>query len=132
MTSQIETFRFENVATAKNVEQRIAGVVVTLDRVQPAGDRWQVLMRLKFDRAGDAFESHRPWYLRNEAWLEAPGGKPVPFTRVETSGRTLNSVDLTYSFSLGGPLHKQAFVCKTPGAIVSAGFAFEIKGIKLP
>lgn len=132
LPGKIETFRFDNVATARNVEKRTAGVVVTLDRAQPAGDLWQVLMRLKFDRPGDAFESHRPWYLRNDAWLEGPDGKRLPFAAVETSGRTLNSVDLIYSFSPGGPLRKQAFVCMTPGAIVSAGFDFEIKGIKLP
>jgi len=132
LPGKIETFSFDNVVTARNVEKRIAGVVVTLERVQPAGELWQVLVRLKFDRAGDAFESHRPWYLRNEAWLEGPGGKRVPFAVVETSDRTLNSVDLMYSFALGEPLRKHAFVTKTPGAIVSTGFTFELKGIRLP
>ena len=75
---RIETFSFENLLVAKHVEKRIAGVTVTLDRVEKNGDLWQVSMRVRFDQPGDALESHRAWILENEAYLEGPDGKPIP------------------------------------------------------
>ena len=82
MAGKVETFRFAQLESAKNVKQRIAGVTVTLEQVQKsaAGGRakdatWEVRLRVQFDDAGDALASHRQWIFNNEARLEAPTEK---------------------------------------------------------
>ena len=76
---KIETFRFGNLLTAKNVEKRIAGATVTLEQVQKNNELWEVHMRVRFDDAGNSLDSFRGWILQNEAFLEDPAGKPIPY-----------------------------------------------------
>ena len=129
---RIETFRFGNLLAAKHVEKRVAGVTVTLDRVEKSGDLWQVSMRVRFDYPGDALESHRGWILENEAYLEGPDGKPIPFSARNMDRPAANEVGMVYGFALDGPPTKHVFVYKTPTAIVTTGFDYELKDIKLP
>ena len=75
---KIETFRFADLLTAKNVEKRIAGATVTLEQVRKNNELWEVRMRVRFDDAGNSLESFRGWILQNEAFLEDPHGKPSP------------------------------------------------------
>jgi hypothetical protein len=129
---QIETFKFTDILHAKKVEKRIAGATVTLDEVRKNGDTWEVFMRLRFDDAGDALESHRNWVLQNEAYLEGPDGKPIPCDSSETTRRTNNEIGMGYVFSLDQPPTNLAFVYKTPGTIVTKAFPYELKDLKLP
>ena len=133
LPGRIETFRFENVIKAKNAEKRIASTTVVLEQTRRLNDDlWQVRMRVRFDRAGRALESHRGWIYDNEAYLEGPDRKPIPHEGFETTGRAENEVGVAYLFVLDGPPAAHTFVYKTPGAILSAEFEYEIRGVKLP
>ena len=81
----METFQFDNLLKAKNVEKRIAGVTVTLESVQQNNEAWEVRIRVKFDEAGDALASHRGWIFQNEAYLEGADGKPIAYDAFETT-----------------------------------------------
>jgi hypothetical protein len=129
---KIETFTFSDLLTAKNVEKRIAGVTVTLEQVRQNSGLWEVRMRAKFDEAGESLESHRGWILQNDAYLEGPDGKPIPYGSQETTQQNNNEIGLAYLFNLKEPPKNLKFVYKTPGVIVTTAFPYEIKGIKLP
>ena len=89
-------------------------------------------MRAKFDEAGESLESYRGWILQNEAYLEGPDGKPIPYGSQEITQQNNNEIGLAYVFNLKQPPKNLKFVYKTPGVIVTTAFPYEIKGIKLP
>ena len=126
------TFRFDKLAEAKNVKQQVAGVTVTLERVRKNHEIWEVWVRVQFDKAGGALESHRGWVFNNPAYLEGPDGKPLENDGFETTRRTENEVGLAYLFDLEKPLENYTFVYKTPSAILAAKFRYEFKNLKLP
>jgi len=132
LPGKVQTFTFSDLTTAKNVEQRIAGVTVTLDQVRQNGAVWEVRVRVRFDDAGQALESHRGWIFNNEAYLEGPDGKPIPYDSLETTRQTRDEVGVAYLFVLDEPPAKHKFVYKTPGAIVATAFDYQIKDVKLP
>jgi hypothetical protein len=129
---KIETFRFGDLLKAKNVQQRIAGATVTLEQVRKNNDLWELRMRVGFDEAGDALESHRNWILENEAWLEDADGKPILHDSMGIIGRSKNEAGMTYVYSLKDPPANLTFVYKTPGTIVTTRFPYELKDIRLP
>ncbi len=129
---RIETFRFDKLAKAKNVEKRIAGVTVTLEQVSKNNEAWEVRMAVHFDDAGDALASHRTWIFNNDAHLEGPDGKPIAYDTFETTAQEKNEVGVAYLFNTDQPLDKLTFVYKTPGTIVNSGFEYELKNIELP
>ena len=129
---KIETFRFAKLGDGKNVEQRIAGVTVTLEEVRKTDRAWEVRMRARFDDAGDALASHRQWVFSNEAYLEGPDRKAIAYDAFETTAQGSHEVGVAYRFNTDRPLADLAFVYKTPGAIVTRGFEYELNGIALP
>jgi hypothetical protein len=129
---RIETFRFDKLADAKDVAKRVAGVTVTLERVEKNNDLWEVRIRVLFDDAGDALASHRTWIFSNPAYLEGPDGKPITHDTYETTRQEKNEVGVAYVFSTDRPLDKLVFVYKTPGTIITSGFEYELKDIELP
>jgi hypothetical protein len=129
---KIESFRFDKLAGAKNLQKRIAGVTVTLEEVRKNNDAWEVRVMVRFDDAGDALASHRNWIFDNPAFLEGPDGKPLPYDTFETTAQDKNEVGLAYLFTLDKPLEQFTFVYKTPGTIITSEFPYELKDIKLP
>ncbi|MEN6459235.1 MAG: hypothetical protein ABFC63_09920 [Thermoguttaceae bacterium] len=127
-----ETFRFDKLSAAKNVEKRIAGVTVTLEEVAKSNNAWEVRMKARFDDAGDAMASHRNWVFTNPAFLEGPDGKPIAYDTFETTAQEKNEVGIAYLFTLDKPLDQWTFVYKTPGTIVTSEFPYEFKDIALP
>ncbi len=129
---KIETFRFDKLADAKNVEKRIAGATVTLEQVRKNNAAWEVRMQVRYDDAGDALASHRTWIFNNEAHLEGPDGKPIAYDTYETIRQGKNEVGVAYLFSAEQPLDRLTFVYQTPGTIVNRAFEYELKDIELP
>jgi len=129
---KMETFRFEGLEEAKEVEKRIAGVTVLLDQVRKDNAIWEVRVRVRFDQAGGALASHRNWIYDNEAYLEDPQGQPVAYDAFETTRQTENEVGVAYLFALDGPLTGYAFVYKTPGVILSRTVDYRIEDVPLP
>ncbi|MCD4728068.1 MAG: hypothetical protein K8R46_10425, partial [Pirellulales bacterium] len=137
LPGRIETFRFRNLSAAKNVKQRIAGVTVTLKQVRKtnhkaATETWEARIRVRFDAAGDALESHRTWIFDNAAFLESPDGKPVAPDGYETTAQGENEVGVAFLFTVEGPIDRYSFVYKTPGSIITRGFDYELKDVPLP
>ena len=131
MLGKVETFRFVDLLKGKQ-EKRIAAATVTLDEVRKNGDSWEVFVRLRFDDAGDALESHRNWVLQNEAYLEDANGKPIQPDSMETTLRTKNEIGVGYVFALPDLPKNLAFVYKTPGMVVTKDFPYTVRGIKMP
>ena len=129
---RVETFRFDGLIDAVNVERRIGGATVTLVRARRNNAVWEVGIRVRLDEAGNALESHRGWIYDNEAYLEGPDGKPIPYDSQDVTRQAENQFGINYIFALDGPPEKHTFVYKTPGAIVSTGFDYEIKDVELP
>jgi len=128
---KVETFRFENLEGAKDVEKRVAGVTVILEGVRKREKIHEVRVRVRFDDAAESLQSHRTWIFDNEVHLEGPDGKPIAWGTYETTRRTENEVGVAYFFDLE-KLAGHTLVYKTPGAILSAEVPFEIKEIPLP
>ena len=132
IAGKTETFRFGDLSRAKNAEQRIAGVTVTLEQVLKSGEAWIVRMRARFDDAGDALASHRQWIFDNKAYLEGADKKPIRFKSYETTLQTKNELGIAYLFKIDRPLDELTFVYETPGTIVNDSFEYELKNIPLP
>ncbi|MGA2256027.1 MAG: hypothetical protein ABSG53_15380, partial [Thermoguttaceae bacterium] len=92
LLGKVETFRFVVDLLKGKQEKRIAAATVALDEVRKNGDSWEVFVRLRYDSAGDALESHRNWVLQNEAYLEDADGKSIQPDSMETTLRTKNEI----------------------------------------
>jgi hypothetical protein len=128
---KVETFKFENLLKGKQ-EKRIASATVALDEVRKNGDTWEVFVRLHYDDAGDALESHRNWALQNEAHLEDAHGKKIEPDSMETTLRSKNEIGVGYVFAMPDLPKNLAFVYKTPGMVVTKDFPYEVRGIRMP
>jgi hypothetical protein len=71
------------------------------------------------------------WIYDNPAYLLAPDGKTIEGGS-ETIGQNDEGVGIDHQFVIDGDLADYRFVYKTPGVIVTSGFDYEIKGVKLP
>jgi hypothetical protein len=129
---RVETFTFDNLAKAKDVEQKRAGATVVLQDVRKNGDVYDVRMVLRFDKAANALESHRGWVLSNDVYLLNDKGERNEPAGYETTRQTPNEVGFAYKFVVDGTLAGQKFVYRTPAAIVEKQIKYELKDILLP
>lgn len=133
LPGKIEEFRFDNLLKAKNVEKRVGAVAVTLDEVRRNRDLWEVRVRVRFDDAGSALESHRDWIFQNEAYLVAPGeSEPIDHDAMETFLQDEHEVGIAFLFYREKPPADLTFVYKTPAAVVTTEFPFRIENVELP
>lgn len=128
----METFRFDNLLEAKKVQKRFGAATVTLEQVRRNDNMWEVYIRLRYDEAGDAFESHRNWAQQNEAYLAGADGKPILPDSLEATHRSKNEIGFGYVFALEKAPEGLVFVYKAPGSIVAREFPYELRGIPLP
>jgi hypothetical protein len=132
LPGKVETFRFGDLATAKDVEKRVAGVAVTLEGIRKNNDLWQVRMRVTFDEAGEALATHRGWVFKNDAFLEDAAGKRHEYDVFETTRQSSNEIGIAYGFVLDKAPDDMTFVYKTPGVLIATGFDYELKNLELP
>jgi hypothetical protein len=132
MPGKIETFRFTNLGKSKNPDQRIAEATVTLEDVRKNATGWEVRMRVRFDHAGDALASHRTWIFSNEALLEDGSGKTIRYASYETALQRQNEVGIAYQVPAGDSLEGATFLYRSPCAILSDRFSFDLSDIPLP
>ena len=132
LPGKVETFRFEDLEKAEEVEKRVGGVTVMLERVRKNRSVWEIRILVRFDKANGALESHRNWIYDNEAYLEPPQGESIVWATFETTRQTENEVGVAYYFAVDGPLTGHTLVYKTPGLILSKALDYEIRGIPLP
>jgi hypothetical protein len=128
---QIETFEFGDLENPKGTQQQKAGVTATLETVRKNGDVYEVRLRVKFDQAENALESHRNWVYRNEAYLLDAAGKRADNAGLQATRQDENEVGVAYLFDVES-LKGCKFVYKTPALIVKLPVTYELKDIELP
>lgn len=130
---KVETFEFPDLDKLKSAELERGGVTVTVEQCRKNGDIYDVSMRVRFDKAANALESHRGWIYNNECYLLDPKGQRNENAGLEATLLADNEVGLSYKFDLGEVKpagHK--FVYRTPAAVIRIPAEFELKGIDLP
>jgi hypothetical protein len=132
LPGRTESFRFERLDRAEGVEQRKAAVTVTLDGVRQNNALWEVRLRVRYDDAGDALESHRGWIFKNPCHLVDVGGKTFEHAGFETTRQTDSEVGVAYLFEVPQDLKRMSLIYKTPASIVSLPVEYELKEIDLP
>ncbi len=130
---RVERFSFDgDLANARAVEQQRAGVTVILDDVRKNVDLHQFRIRVRFDDAGEALESHRGWIFSNEAYLLDADGQRIDNIGLETTRQLPNEVGVAYLFDIPGGLDGYKFVYETPALILRTSVPYELKDLPLP
>jgi hypothetical protein len=131
---RVESFEFADIDKLKAAELERGGAVVTVDSCRKNGDIYEVNMRVTFDKASNALESHRGWIYNNECYLLDPKKNRIDNVGVEATLIDDNAVGLSYKFDLGENATPKGhgFVYKTAAAIIRVPVEFELKGIDLP
>jgi hypothetical protein len=133
LLGKVETFEFADLDKAKAAELERGGVTVTVESCRKNGDIYDVSMRVRFDRAANALESHRSWIYDNECYLLDSKQRKFENAGLEATLLGVNEVGVAYKFNLEGGTPAQAkLVYKTPAAIIRVPVEFEIKNIDLP
>ncbi|MCH7728321.1 MAG: hypothetical protein IH991_17865 [Planctomycetes bacterium] len=127
-----EQFTFTALKGAQNIEQRKSGATVTLQQVRKNLQLTEVRVRVKFDKAENALESHRGWASRNQAYMLDADGKVVEFAAEEAFLLGDDEIGRVYLFDIGKGLDGYKFVYSTPGMIIKKPIRFELKDIELP
>lgn len=130
---KVESFEFADIDKARSVEQERGGVTVVLESCRKNADIYDVGMRVRFDRAANALESHRAWIYDNESYLIDPKNRRIDNAGLEATLVDVNEVGISYKFNLEGDTPgSYKFIYKTPAAIIRIPVSFEIKNIALP
>jgi hypothetical protein len=131
---RVEAFEFGDLDKVKQAEQERGGVTVAVDECRKNGEIYDVEMRVQFDKAANALESHRGWIYNNECYLLDPKGNRIEQAGLEANLLDVNEVGLSYKFDLGDAKSPAGFkfVYKTPAAIMRIPVEFELTGIDLP
>jgi hypothetical protein len=131
---RVETFEFADIDKLKSAELERGGATVTVDSFRKNGDIYEVNMRVTFDKASNALESHRGWILNNECYLLDPKKNRIDNVGDEATLIDDNAVGLSYKFDLGENVSPKghSFVYRTAAAIIRVPVEFELKGIDLP
>lgn len=131
---RVETFEFPDLDKIKMAEQERGGVTVAVEECRKNGEIFDVIMRVQFDKAANALESHRGWIFNNECYLEDAKGNRIEQAGVEAELQDVNEVGLAYKFDLGDAKSPAGykFIYKTPAAIIRIPVEFELTDIDLP
>ncbi len=129
---RMETFEFGDLEDAKAVEQQKAGVTVILEQVRKNVDLYDMRVRVRFEKAENALESHRGWIYNNEAYLLDPEGEKIDNVGLQTYRQDANEVGVGYLFDREDGLKGCKLVYKTPVLIMRMPVEYELKDIDLP
>jgi hypothetical protein len=132
LPGRVETFEFGQLGQAQNVEQSRAGVTVILDQVRRNVDVDEVRLRVRFDQAREALESHRNWIYKNEAYFLDPDGQRFEHAGLQAFRQAANEVGVAYLSDRPGGLADCTFVYKTPTLLLQVPVEFELCDIPLP
>lgn len=132
LPGRVETFEFDDLENARSVEQPKAGVTVILDQVRKNADLIEARVRVRFDKADDALDSHRGWVYDNEAYLVDPQGQQMDNAGLQAYRQEADEVVVAYLFDYEGDLDDCKLVYKTPVLIVKMPIEYELKDIELP
>lgn len=129
---RLESFEFADLEKARDVEQQRAGVAVILERVRQNGDLWEVRVRVRYEAAGEALESHRGWVYSNPAHIVDAKGERLESLGANEGGRDENEVGIALLFDLPQGPKGCKFVYQTPASMLYLPVEYELKDIELP
>jgi hypothetical protein len=128
-----ETFEFPQVARARQLERQRGGVTVVLEQARKSGELFEVTLRVRFERAANALESHRGWIYDNEAYLIDRQGRRRESVGLEATLLMPSEVGLSYKFEAAeGTGDELTFVYRTPADIHRLSIPWELKDLELP
>lgn len=127
-----ETFRFDKLDTARDVDQRKAGVSVLLQSFRKNGDIYDARILVRYDQTSGALESHRGWIFKNQAYLLDAKGEKIENAGFETTRQGPTEIGLGYKFVLEEDPANYRFVYETPSALLKLPIEYEIKNLELP
>jgi hypothetical protein len=128
---ELATFEFADLENVKATEQRCGGVTVVLDQRKNLAV-YELSVRVRFERAENALESHRGWIYSNEAYLIDAEGQHVDNDGYRAFLQEANEVGVAYLFAHEKGLKGCKFVYKTPAALVKIPAKFILQDIPLP
>ena len=133
LPGRVETFRFGPLPGPGKYREKKAEVTVFVDRVAKNADAWEVFVRLKFDDAAGALQSHLlDWVEDNPAWLESADGKKMEPGSYQPTQEGESEYGISYLFPLTGDIQGYTFVYSTPAALVEKTIPFAFKNLDLP
>jgi hypothetical protein len=132
LPGRMEKFEFTDLAQADNVQQRHAGVAVTLEHTRKNEDTQEIQVRVAFADPANALESHRGWIYKNKAYLIDADGTELACGGQRVVSQEADAVGMTYIFALTRPLADYRFVYETPSLIIRHSVAYELKDVELP
>lgn len=129
---RLETFEFTELDTSRDAEQQRAGVAVILERVRKNGDLYEVRVRIRYDEASNALESHRGWVYSNPAYIVNSKGERLESLGANEGGRDENEIGIIMLFDLPDGPKGCKFVYQTPATMLQLPVDYELKDIDLP
>ena len=137
LPGKVEAFEFDHLEQAAKpnfqpLAQKKSGAAVTLEQVRKNNEVWEAVIRLKFDDAANALESHRGWVLENEAYLLGPGQQKIENAGYHSTLRTQNELGMAYQFELPGGIEGYTLVYRTPSSVHVLQLPYELKNLPLP
>ncbi|MEX0865927.1 MAG: hypothetical protein WD030_01125 [Pirellulales bacterium] len=130
---KLEEFRFSDLPNDKALEQRKAGAIVALDQVRRNNDVWEVRIRVRFDDASGALDSHLlGWVLENPAFLEDAAGERLPHGALEKTREVADEFGVAYLFFPEKEIGDYTFVYETPAALINRDVTFSFEDVPLP
>ncbi len=107
-------------------------MTVVLEQVRKNVDVYELRLRVRFDQAQNALESHRNWIYNNEAYFLGPDGQRFEHVGLQAFRQAENEVGVAYLSDREGGLAGCKFVYKTPAVLIQMPVPFELKDIPLP
>ena len=131
----VESFEFTSLdrPMAADKTKRKAGVTVKLESAKSANQLLEVAIRIRFEDAGAALESHRGWLYDNECFVVNESGKKIPNGGMEAGASDINESVVIYRFDLNElKLAKLKLVYQTPCILRRIPVDFVLKDVALP
>ena len=137
LPGKVEAFEFDHLDQAAKPQfqplaKKQSGATVTLEQVRKNNEVWEIVIRLRFDDAANALESHRGWALENDAYLIGPDKQKIDNAGYHSTLRTQNELGMAYQFELPGGIEGYTLIYKTPSSIHVLQLPFELKNLPLP
>ncbi|MBA4017191.1 MAG: hypothetical protein C0483_08465 [Pirellula sp.] len=132
LPAELHTFRFAELDRGDAREERAGAVSVTLERVRASDGTVAVPVRIKYDNAANALESHRAWFYKNPAYLESADGVRTEPGSIELLRQSQNELTLNLIFAPEGDWRGQTLVYGTPADIVVLPIEFAFRDLPLP
>jgi hypothetical protein len=129
---RMETFEFPDVQSSRDVTQARAGVTVTFEQMRKNMELHEVRVRVRYEDAADALESHRGWIYGNEAYLLDAKEQRLTSVGFQPTHQSESEAGMAYLFELPKELTSYKFVYKTPAAILRMPVEYELTDIPLP